>query len=61
MDFWGKNKGLRSTVIKGILSSGVRIVSFTESTADAEIVKECLTKKRLTNKNGLTLASKVTN
>ena len=40
LDFWGKNKGLRSTVIKGILSSGVRIVSFTESTADAEIVKE---------------------
>jgi len=39
LDFWGKNKGLKSTVIKGILSSGVRVVSFTESTADAEIVK----------------------
>ena len=45
MDFWGKNKGLKSTVIKGILSSGVRVVSFTESTADAEIVKEGFPKK----------------
>jgi hypothetical protein len=39
IEFWGKQRQLRATVVKGILSSGIKIVSFTEATPDAEIVQ----------------------
>lgn len=47
IDFWGKQKSLRATAVKGLLSSGIRVVSFTEGTVDAEHVIPKL-KQRIT-------------
>jgi len=45
LDFWGKNKQLRATAIKGLLASGLKIVSFTEGTVDVEHVKPKLAQR----------------
>lgn len=46
IDYWGKTKMVRGACIKGLLSSGVKIVSFTEGTVDAEWVQPKLIQRR---------------
>jgi len=46
IDYWGKSKMMRGACVKGLLSSGVKIVSFTEGTVDAEWVHPKLPQRR---------------